>query len=122
MEAHPTKVIVPNHSKEDFGILSSISKFRKIPQFDVLDTKKKLTKLLNNSISLTKLNVIALKLDLTTPLLVCQKFIKKKDDKPINSQPKKIVKKFPENTRVIILSTNEFNQNKNRLSSPSPLK
>ena len=68
------------------------------------------------------MNTTALKLDLTTPRLVLQKFIKKKEVIPINSQPKNIVKKFPANTKIIILKTKEFNQNIKFDSSASPLK
>lgn len=52
---------------------------------------KKNTKLINKKISLTKLNEKALKLDFSVPLLLFQKLIKKKEVKPINSQPKKRV-------------------------------
>ena len=72
--------------------------------------------------SLTKLKAKALKLDLITPLRLFQKLIKKKDVKPISSQPRKIVKKLPPKTRIIILKIKKFNQHKKFDSSGSPLK
>lgn len=72
--------------------------------------------------SLTKLKAKALKLDLITPLRLFQKLIKKKDVKPISSQPRKIVKKLPPKTRIIILKIKKFNQHKKFDSSASPLK
>jgi len=50
----------------------------------------------------------ALKADLTVDILVDQKFIKKNDVKPINSQPKNKTKKFPLITNKIILITKQF--------------
>jgi len=72
--------------------------------------------------SLTKLKAKALKLDLITPLRLFQKLIKKKDVKPISSQPRKIVKKLPPKTRIIILKIKKFNQHKKFDWSASPLK
>jgi hypothetical protein len=63
-----------------------------------------------------------LKLDFTVPLLVCQKLIKKKEVKPINSQPKNKVKKFADKTKISILKIKEFNQKAKDNSSASFLK
>lgn len=62
----------------------------------------------NKKTSLILLKKNALKLDLTVPLLVLQKLIKKKDDRPIDSQPKKSVNKLLLNTSIIILKINQF--------------
>jgi hypothetical protein len=58
----------------------------------------------------------ALKLDFNVPRLVLQKFIKKNDDKPIDSQPKKRVNRLLAKTSKIILSMNQF-INKAKISS-----
>jgi hypothetical protein len=58
--------------------------------------------------SLNLLKTNALKADLTVDILVDQKLIKKKDVKPISSQPKNKTKKLPLITKQIILITNEF--------------
>jgi ribosomal protein S3AE len=61
-------------------------------------------------------------LDFKVAFLLVQKFIKKKEVKPINSQPKNNVKKLFPKTKIIILKIKLFNQNKNLPSSLSPLK
>ena len=81
-----------------------------------------MTKLANKNKSLTKLNEKALKLDFKVALRDCQKFIKKNDVKPINSQPKNNVIKFSDKINKIILNTKLFNQNRNPISSASFLK
>ena len=50
----------------------------------------------------------ALNADLSVDTLVDQKLIKKKDVKPISSQPKNKTKKFPLVTKHIILITKQF--------------
>jgi hypothetical protein len=62
----------------------------------------------NKNKSLTLLKKKALKLDLTVPRLVLQKLIKKKEDRPIDSQPKNNVNKLSAKTRIIILNMNQF--------------
>ena len=62
----------------------------------------------NRKTSLILLKKNALKLDLTVPLLVLQKLIKKKDDKPIDSHPRKSVNKLLLKTSMIILKINQF--------------
>jgi len=68
----------------------------------------------NKSLNLLKEN--ALKADFNVPTLVDQKFIKKNEVNPINSQPKNIVIKLPDETNNIILIINEF-KNKINLST-----
>jgi hypothetical protein len=58
----------------------------------------------------------ALKAAFRVPTLVDQKLIKKKDVKPINSQPKNITIKLPDDTNKIILIINKF-KNKINLST-----
>ena len=72
--------------------------------------------------SLTLLKASALKLDLSTPLLVLQKLIKKKEVRPISSQPKKIVNKLSASTRHNILKINQFTKSRNESSLASYLK
>lgn len=76
----------------------------------------------NKDKSLTKLKDNALKLDLSVARLELQKFIKKKEVNPINSQPKNKVKKLSANIKITILNTKLFIQNKNPKSSASFLK
>jgi hypothetical protein len=64
----------------------------------------------------------ALKLDLTVPRLVLQKLIKKKEDRPIDSQPKNNVNKLSAKTRIIILNMNQFINIVNMSSFASYLK
>jgi hypothetical protein len=52
------------------------------------------------------LKINALKLDFIVPLLLYQKLIKKKEDKPIDSQPKNKVNKLLAKTSVNILKIN----------------
>lgn len=67
----------------------------------------------NKNKSLNLLNENALKAAFKVPTLVDQKLIRKKDVRPINSQPKNITIKLPEDTNNIILIINEF---KNKIS------
>jgi len=63
---------------------------------------------INKETSLNLLKVNALKADFKVEILVDQKLIKKKEVKPINSQPKNKTKKFPLVTKHIILITKQF--------------
>jgi hypothetical protein len=76
----------------------------------------------NKKTSLILLKKNALKLDLTVPLLVLQKLIKKKDDKPIDSQPKNSVNKLLLKTSMIILKINQFISRVNMSSCASYFK
>jgi hypothetical protein len=76
----------------------------------------------NKKTSLILLKKNALKLDLTVPLLVLQKLIKKKDDKPIDSQPKNNVNKLLLKTSIIILKINQFISRVNMSSCASYFK
>jgi hypothetical protein len=64
----------------------------------------------------------ALKADFNVDTLVDQKLIKKKDVKPINSQPKNKTKKFPLVTKQIILITKQLINNIRRSTLGSYLK
>lgn len=68
------------------------------------------------------MNKKALKLDFTVPLRVFQKLIRKKDDSPIDSQPKKIVKRLLDKTKKIILNINQLINNVNKSSWASYFK
>lgn len=68
---------------------------------------------INREKSLTLLKINALNAALKVPVLVVQKLINKKEVKPINSQPKKSIIKLPEDTKKIILTTNDNKNNKN---------
>ncbi len=74
------------------------------------------TKNINIKKSLTLLNVNALNADFKVAALVVQKFIKQKEVKPINSQPKNNIIVLPDVTKKIILMTND-NINKRNLST-----
>lgn len=63
----------------------------------------------NKTTSLTLLNTNALNPAFTVLCLVFQKLIKKKDVKPINSQPKNNITKLPARTKIIMLITKRFN-------------
>jgi hypothetical protein len=63
---------------------------------------------INKATSLNLLKTKALKADFKVEILVDQKLIKKKDVKPINSQPKNKTKKLPLVTKHIILITKQF--------------
>lgn len=76
----------------------------------------------NKNKSLSLLNENALNADFKVPTLVDQKLIRKKDVKPISSQPKNKVIKFPEDTNKIILIINEFKNKINLSTSGSYLK
>ena len=58
----------------------------------------------------------ALNADFKVAALVVQKFIKQKEVKPINSQPKNNIMVLPDVTKKIILMTND-NINKRNLST-----
>lgn len=68
----------------------------------------------NKTTSLTLLNTNALNPAFTVLCLVFQKLIKKKDVKPINSQPKNNITKLPARTKIIILITKRFNMTNRR--------
>lgn len=70
----------------------------------------------NKKTSLILLKKKALKLDLTVPRRVLQKLIKKNDESPMDSQPKKSVNKLLPKTRIIILNINQL-INKAKMSS-----
>jgi hypothetical protein len=74
------------------------------------------TRNINIKKSLTLLNVNALNADFKVAALVVQKFIKQKEVKPINSQPKNNIMVLPDVTKKIILITND-NINKRNLST-----
>jgi hypothetical protein len=82
------------------------------------------TTIINISIkkSLILLKEKALKAAFKVPTLVTQKLIKKKDVKPINSQPKNNIIKLPEETKKIILIIKEHKNNKNLSTKGSYLK
>ena len=63
---------------------------------------------INKETSLNLLKTKALNADFKVDILVDQKFIKKKEVKPINSQPKNKTKKLPLVTKQIILITKQF--------------
>ncbi len=69
-------------------------------QIKIIKTNKK------KSLNLLKEN--ALKLAFRVPLLSFQKFIKKKEVKPISSHPKNKVNRLFANTRHSILKINQF--------------
>ncbi len=81
-----------------------------------------LIKNINIKKSLTLLKVKALKADLSVAVFVVQKLIKKKEVKPINSQPKKSIIVLPEVTKNNILITKDNINNKNLSTSGSYLK
>jgi hypothetical protein len=68
------------------------------------------------------LNVKALNADFNVAVLVVQKFIKQNDVKPINSQPKNNIIVLPDETKKIILITNDNINNKNLSTKGSYLK
>lgn len=70
----------------------------------------------NRNKSLVLLKEYALKAAFRVPTLVDQKLIKKKEVKPIISQPKNNIIKFPEETKKTMLIINEF-RNKTNLST-----
>jgi hypothetical protein len=76
----------------------------------------------NKNKSLALLNEKALNADLRVLTLQDQKLIKKKDVKPIISQPKKSITKFPEHTKKTILITKEFKKSINLSTNGSYLK
>jgi len=55
-------------------------------------------------------------------ILFTQKFIKKKEVKPMSSQPKNKLIKLPEHTKKIILIINKFSRTNNRSTRGSYLK
>ena len=74
------------------------------------------TKKINKKTSLILLKKKALKLDFTVPRLLFQKFIKKNEDKPIDSQPRNKVNKLFANIKIIILNINQFINKANKSS------
>ncbi len=72
--------------------------------------------------SLTLLKLKALNADFNVAAFVVQKLIKKKDVKPINSQPKKSIIVLPEATKNNILITKDKINNKNLSTRGSYLK
>jgi hypothetical protein len=72
--------------------------------------------------SLNLLKTKALKADFSVDILVDQKLIKKKEVKPINSQPKNNTKKLPLVTKQIILITKQLIKRINRSTLGSYLK
>jgi hypothetical protein len=90
-------------------VFNSVKLFRNAKQ--VTKTRK-----INRKTSLILLKKKALKLDLTVPLLVLQKLIRKNEDNPIDSQPRKSVNKLLPNTSKIILNINQL-INKAKVSS-----
>jgi len=64
----------------------------------------------------------ALKAAFKVPILVTQKLIKKKEVKPINSQPKNNITILPEDTSNNILNTKEHKKFKNLSTKGSYLK
>ena len=84
--------------------------------------KLSITKKENKKTSLILLKKKALKLDLTVPRLVLQKLIRKKDDNPIDSQPKNSVNKLLLKTSIIMLKINQFINNVKRSSCASYFK
>ena len=77
---------------------------------------------INNDASLNLLKTNALKADFNVDTLVDQKLIKKKDVRPIISQPKNNTKKLPLVTKHIILITNKFIKRISRSTFGSYLK
>ena len=64
----------------------------------------------------------ALNADFKVVVFVTQKLIKKNDVNPINSQPKKSIIVFPDETKKIILNTKDKRNSKKRSTSGSYLK
>jgi hypothetical protein len=60
--------------------------------------------------------------DFKVAVLVVQKLIKQKDVKPINSHPKNNIIVLPDDTKKIILTTNESKKSKNLSTKGSYLK
>jgi hypothetical protein len=77
---------------------------------------------INKKTSLNLLKTKALKADFNVDILVDQKLIKKKEVKPINSQPKNKTKKFPLVTKQIILITKQLIKRMNLSTLGSYLK
>jgi hypothetical protein len=76
----------------------------------------------SNEASLNLLKTKALKAALSVDILVDQKLIKKKDVKPISSQPKNKTKKLPLVTKHIILITKQLIKSVNLSTLGSYLK
>ncbi len=77
---------------------------------------------INKKKSLILLNENALKAAFKVLTLVTQKFIKKKDVNPINSQPKNNIRVFPDDTKKSILKIKRHKNNKNLSTRGSYLK
>lgn len=78
--------------------------------------------LINKDTSLNLLKLNALNAALRVPIRATQKFIKKKEVIPINSQPKKRTIKLPAVTKITMLITNKFKNTSSRSTSGSYLK
>lgn len=76
----------------------------------------------NKKKSLILLNENALNADFKVAVFATQKLIKKKEVKPINSQPKNSIIKFPADTKNNILIIKESKNNKNLSTRGSYLK
>jgi hypothetical protein len=76
----------------------------------------------NKKKSLILFKTYALKPALSVATRVVQKLIKKKELKPINSQPKKSITKLLDITKKIILITKKFIKSKNLSTNGSYLK
>lgn len=76
--------------------------------FTSLITKKMSIIPSNKDTSLNLLKTKALNAAFNVDILVDQKFIKKNDVNPINSQPKNKTNKLPLVTKIIILITKQF--------------
>jgi hypothetical protein len=68
------------------------------------------------------LNEKALNADFRVPTRVDQKFIRKNEVSPINSQPKKSMTKFPDDTKKTILIIKRFRKTIKRSTNGSYLK
>lgn len=77
---------------------------------------------INKKKSLILLKENALKAAFKVLTFVTQKFIKKKDVKPINSQPRNNIKVLPDETKKSILKIKRHRNNKKRSTKGSYLK
>jgi hypothetical protein len=77
---------------------------------------------INKKKSLILLKEYALKAAFKVLIFVTQKFIKKKEVKPINSQPKNNINVLPDETKKSILNIKRHKNNKKRSTNGSYLK
>ncbi len=77
---------------------------------------------ISNETSLYLLKDIALNADFNVLIRVDQKLIKKKEVRPINSQPRNNTKKLPLDTSNSMLITNKFIRSRSRSTFGSYLK